>query len=292
MKKHNFVQILKNKGFYVALFIAVVAIATVTVVGLKLKTNNEKNQNLVDLNSKEEIVKQEDTDEKAEGVEKQETVTDATTQKKVDPLTKEYANDDLLEFDVGSYTEKTKKQEASNETKKSEKVEKGKEEKVVQTEQEEKSVSVMQPKVSAESLKFSKNSSLSWPVKGNIIMPFSVEKVIHYATLGEWKTNPAVIISSEKGTDVIAAVKGIVSSIENRDETGITVTMDIGNGYEIVYGQLEEVTCEKGDIVEEGTVIGKIAKPTKFYSVEGTNLYLQLKADGNPVDPMLFLAGE
>ena len=44
-----------------------------------------------------------------------------------------------------------------------------------------------------------------------------------------------------------------------------------------------------GDYVEAGHVIGYVTEPTKYYSVEGSNLYFELRKDGVPVDPIEFL---
>ena len=43
-----------------------------------------------------------------------------------------------------------------------------------------------------------------------------------------------------------------------------------------------------GDYVESGHVLGYVAEPTKYYSVEGSNLYFALQKDGQPVDPVAF----
>ena len=65
--------------------------------------------------------------------------------------------------------------------------------------------------------------------------------------------------------------------------------MEIGNGYSLVYGQLENLNLEVGDFVSQGEVIGTIAKPTKYYTVEGSNLYFQVLEDGKTINPMLLL---
>lgn len=43
------------------------------------------------------------------------------------------------------------------------------------------------------------------------------------------------------------------------------------------------------DYVAAGSAIGSLNEPTKYYSVEGTNLYFQVLKDGEPVDPMNFM---
>lgn len=70
--------------------------------------------------------------------------------------------------------------------------------------------------------------------------------------------------------------------------TGCTVTEDLGDGYLAVYGQLKEPEFAVGDYVEAGHVIGYVTEPTKYYSVEGSNLYFELRKDGVPVDPIEF----
>ena len=86
-----------------------------------------------------------------------------------------------------------------------------------------------------------------------------------------------------------AAAAGEVFSIENDAQTGTTVTMEMGNGYQAVYGQLKDLTVAEGDIVKEGTIIGYINAPTKYYSLEGSNLYFAMKKDGEPIDPITYL---
>ena len=94
---------------------------------------------------------------------------------------------------------------------------------------------------------------------------------------------------SKVGEDVKASAAGIVKRIEKNDETGTTVTMAIGDDFKVIYGQLKDVTVSKGDEVSEGQVIGKIAKPTKYYSVEGANLYYQVKQKGETINPLVLL---
>ena len=35
-----------------------------------------------------------------------------------------------------------------------------------------------------------------------------------------------------------------------------------------------------------GDIVGKVAKPTIYYSVEGSNVYFKLTKDGQPVNPL------
>ena len=62
--------------------------------------------------------------------------------------------------------------------------------------------------------------------------------------------------------------------------------MDLGDGYESVYGQLTNIQVKEGDLVEKGDYIADVATTTKYYSVEGDNVYFALKKDGEAVNPM------
>ena len=46
---------------------------------------------------------------------------------------------------------------------------------------------------------------------------------------------------------------------------------------------------ELGATIKEGELLGVVAAPTKYYSEEGTNLYMKMTCDNEPVDPMIFL---
>ena len=140
-----------------------------------------------------------------------------------------------------------------------------------------------------DNLHFDQETGLLWPVEGDILIEYSADKVVFFPTLSQYKTNPAMIIGSEVGQSVKASASGIVKSIVKNEETGTTVTVAIGDGFKVIYGQLKDVTVSKGDSVSEGQVLGKIAKPTKYYSVEGPNLYYQVKQKNETVNPLVFL---
>ncbi|MBM6668117.1 M23 family metallopeptidase [Lacrimispora saccharolytica] len=138
-------------------------------------------------------------------------------------------------------------------------------------------------------LDFSEDTVLQTPVSGQILIPYNMENTVYFPTLNVYKCNPSVVIASEVGTQVAAVANSQVKSISNDAQTGLTVTMDMGNGYEAVYGQLQDVSLEEGAMVQAGEIIGTIAEPTKYYTEEGSNLYFALTKDGQTIDPTLYL---
>lgn len=138
-------------------------------------------------------------------------------------------------------------------------------------------------------LAFSESSRILWPVDGDVILNYSMDKSIYFSTLNQYKYHPAIVISAPVGSEVQCAARGRVSDIKVNEETGTTVFMELGDKYEAVYGQLKEVSVEEGDIVEAGTVIGYVSEPTKYYTLEGSNLYFQLLKKHKPVNPMDYM---
>lgn len=140
--------------------------------------------------------------------------------------------------------------------------------------------------VQEEELEFSEKESLLWPIVGNVLINYDMEKPVYFATLDQYKCNPAIIIQAKEGQNVMAATEGLVRKIEKTEELGNVITMDIGNGYEMVYGQLTNLQVKEGDRVSQGDYIADVAAPTKYYVVEGSNVYFALKKDGKPLNPM------
>ena len=133
------------------------------------------------------------------------------------------------------------------------------------------------------------NTLMEWPVDGNILMDYNMDQTVYFPTLDQYKLSPAIAVQAVEGAPVLASVPGTVYSIEENAQTGTTVTMEIGSGYQAIYGQLTDLTVQEGDTVKEGEVIGYIGQPTKYYSKEGSNLYFAMKKDGEPVDPIAYL---
>ena len=46
-----------------------------------------------------------------------------------------------------------------------------------------------------------------------------------------------------------------------------------------------------GDYVEKGQIVGYLSEPTKYFSMEGPNLYFEVLKDEVPVNPLDFMEG-
>jgi murein DD-endopeptidase MepM/ murein hydrolase activator NlpD len=135
-------------------------------------------------------------------------------------------------------------------------------------------------------LDFKDGDSLVLPIVGEVIMDYSMDGAVYHKTMQQYRYSPALIIAANEGDIVTAAVDAKVTDIYNDAQTGKTVSFDIGGGYELTYGQLENVKVNVGDMVSAGDIIANVAAPTIYYSEEGTNIYYKLTKDGEPTDPL------
>lgn len=136
---------------------------------------------------------------------------------------------------------------------------------------------------------FSEETLMEWPIHGNILVDYSMDSTVYFPTLDQYRLSPAIAVQADEGAPVMSAVNGTVYSVEETAKTGTTVTMELGNGYQAVYGQLKDLNVSEGDTVEKGAIIGYVNAPTKYYSEEGSNLYFAMKKDGKPIDPIAYL---
>ena len=139
--------------------------------------------------------------------------------------------------------------------------------------------------VIVQELHYATSEGLTRPLSGATLIPFSMEKSVYFTTLDQYKRNNALIISAKEGTAVKACAEGKVVDIFQNEEIGHAITMELGDGYRLTYGQLRDIQVAVGSYVNSGDTIGTVATPTKYYVREGSNLYLQMTADGKPVNP-------
>ena len=130
---------------------------------------------------------------------------------------------------------------------------------------------------------------LAWPVTGNVIIPYSMDTTVYFETLDHYQCNPALYIKADVGSPVKAVYGGTVSSVTENDRYGHMITIDMGNGYKMSYGQLGDITFEKGDVVETGAQLGTIAEPTDYFMLEGSHLYMKMTLNGKEVNPTEYL---
>lgn len=135
-------------------------------------------------------------------------------------------------------------------------------------------------------LNFSDASRMAWPVMGNVLLDYSMDTTIYFPTLEQYQVNPGVVIQAEVSQPVVAPANAKVVAVSADEELGNFLVLDLGNDYVATCGQLKEIQVVENEYLEAGQVMGYVAEPTKYYSVEGSNIYFQLEHQGTKVDPL------
>lgn len=247
--------------------LGIIAALIFGVVSVIKNVNADRNErgNIVNLNETEENVamKTEDAEENIDESDAQDELLEANARARMAEKN-EYVekNNDELRISDKEYT--TKQEEAT----------------VPPT--------LSSEEVMAEAMRsftFDESNKMAWPVLGHITLDYSMDETVLFKSLGVYKCSPGIIISSEVGTNVAAAASGVVTDVAELSETGTTVTVSIGNGYETTTGMIENVNLKKGDKVTTGQLIGTVASPSAYYIEEGPGVYFKLTQYGEPVNP-------
>lgn len=143
--------------------------------------------------------------------------------------------------------------------------------------------------VNAGELDFNSEKTIDWPMNGKVILPYSMETTVYFKTLDQYKCNPGMLIQASVGSTVQNAYLGQVTKVTSDNTYGNLVTLYIGNGYSLVYGQLDTIYVKEGDFVKAGQSLGTVGKPTDSFSEEGCHLFFQMLKEEEPVDPAIFI---
>ena len=284
----------KERIIMLASSVFVLTALTMTGFYVKEKNEAEKDGYVVDMSALEK--KTEDkTLEIADAV-KQENAADSTARGNdldYDPNFQEASSGDVTNSWDTVKEEKTAKDEETESANKD--IALSEKEKALEDEAEQMSASAQDEAPAAvetagmeaaRALSFQERDNLGWPVAGNVLINYSMDKTVYFPTLQQYKYNPAIVIAASEGENITASADGRVLSVFEDAQLGHGITIDIGNGYELTYGQLKDIMVLQGDMVSAGDVLGKVAAPTKYYSEEGPNVYFKLTKDGVPVNPL------
>ena len=103
--------------------------------------------------------------------------------------------------------------------------------------------------------------------------------------------NTGIDFTSENVFDVISILEGTVLTVRDDDTVGKTVEIKHDNGYVSIYESLSEITVKKGDIINQGQVIGK-SGTNELDKDLGNHLHFELYVNGKSVNPNNYLNKE
>ena len=109
-------------------------------------------------------------------------------------------------------------------------------------------------------LHFVPENVTTWPVKGDVLLPFTMDKTVYFPSLDQYQYNRGMVILANEGDAVCSVTEGRIIDIYDSAETGCTVVQDLGDGYTATYGQLANLTCSEGDVLEAGETLGIVGE--------------------------------
>lgn len=154
--------------------------------------------------------------------------------------------------------------------------------------QEAKTTTTSEQKTTETTAKTQQTTAVTYayPVNGETVMPYSVDKAVYDPTLDQYRTNDTLCIAAEVGTEVKAAADGTVAEIKEDEENGRTLVLEHADGTRTTYGPLAaDGMAKKGDTVTKGQTVGKLGEPTKYQAALGSHLVFAMEVNGERVDP-------
>lgn len=120
--------------------------------------------------------------------------------------------------------------------------------------------------------------ALSWPVPGEVRHRFG------YSAAGRPPLR-GIELESENGTAVHAIHEGTVAFAGSFTGYGRLVIVDHGGQTFSLYGNLADVSVQRGARIEQGAVIGAVGGTGEV----APSMYFELRVDGRAVDPLQWL---
>lgn len=124
---------------------------------------------------------------------------------------------------------------------------------------------------------------LSWPAAGTLSSTFGRQEHPRFRTV---TFNRGIEIAAPEGRDIVAVAEGSVIFADWFKGYGRLIILDHSGGYFTLYAHTSEILVRPGDSVARGQVIGKVGDTG---SLEGPQLYFELRHKGKPLDPLAWL---
>ena len=129
-----------------------------------------------------------------------------------------------------------------------------------------------------------------WPVTGQALSGYSMEKLAYNRTMQDWRTHDGVDILAAQGATVQAACAGTVTAVYDDEYLGTTLVIAHDGGYTTQYSNLAAMpTVSVGDTVAAGDVIGAVGATALLEAGEEPHLHFSVCQNGAPIDPADFI---
>lgn len=135
-----------------------------------------------------------------------------------------------------------------------------------------------------------KTVSFILPVENYTTVCLYTDALAFNQSLNRYSSHKAIDFMGNEGTKVFCVYDGVIKSVENSLLTGVTVTIDHGDGLYTVYNSIldgEKVTV--GQAVKQGDVIGVISTTNRQEYKDGAHLHFETIENGVSINPEKYL---
>lgn len=106
---------------------------------------------------------------------------------------------------------------------------------------------------------------------------------------GASTNHQGIDIGAPSGTPILASCGGVVLRSSYNNIRGYYVEIDHGNGLSTLYQHMTARECEKGDVIMQGEVIGRVGSSGV---ASGAHLHYEVRVNGTCYDPLQILNQE
>jgi len=139
--------------------------------------------------------------------------------------------------------------------------------------------------IRAENPFLDSRGKLGWPVAGQVVSKFGMQKHPILKTITE---NSGIDIKVRKGTPVRAVLDGVVTTITYIRGFGNTIIIDHGSGFYTVYSHVENVNVFEKEYITRNTIIAEVGDSG---SLSGALLHFEIWSNRTKLNPEEWLAG-
>ena len=123
---------------------------------------------------------------------------------------------------------------------------------------------------------------LAWPLPGY----YTISSPFGQRTSPRKEFHSGIDLPAPRGTNIVAAEKGVVTSSGWMNGYGYAVIINHGGGTSTLYGHTSKLLVSQGDEVSRGQVIALVGSTGDS---TGNHVHFEVRVNGSKIDPMKYL---
>ena len=128
------------------------------------------------------------------------------------------------------------------------------------------------------------------PVPGKVLQEYSGNELVYSKTMRDWRTHNGIDFAATDGEKVYAVADGIVEDIYEDNLLGTCVVVNHGGDVRSYYcGLMTNVVVLKDAEIKMGAVIGGVSAAAAYETLEPTHLHFEMTFKGEYVNPFDYI---